>query len=1207
MINKLMKKLPNQFYLGMLRTIALTAIVVGMLVLFGWVYDLAVLKSIIPGANTMKVNTALCFLSSGLSIMLYVAPPQIVQSKKLYTSIGKICASFTFIVGLLTLCEHLFNQDYGIDELLIRGEPDWRTRSPGRMSLMTALCFSLIGLNMLVGKSSNPIIQRIVKFSAFIILAIASFALVGYLYHPEALHKISIISSMALHTALLFFMFAIALMLVNPRLRVESWHYGLAAIVVLVEFGLHLKLTAWFGAGLDLFIIFLPGIIFIALLAGFGPGLFTTALSAMVVAVWIYEPVGLIQVELLANQVSLAIFCVLGTMISAVIRLSLLNQKKAAAFDSEQAIREIRREAMFLGGILETSSQPFAVGYPDGRLGLTNHAYEELTGYSKVELQQLDWSNILTPSEWRANEEEMIAGLINTGNPIRYEKEYIRKDGSRVPVELLAHLVRDAEGQPDYYYAFITDVSERKRAEEALRDSEEYFRIMFERSSVGKVITDPITGRFLKVNKAYCELTGYTEAELLQRTFMEITDPRDREDDIKLKDQFIKGIVPAFERDKRYVRPDGSLVWAHVTLNLIRNGVGEPIRMVGVMQNISERKRIEAALREREHRLNAIIDYSPSALSLKHPNGRYALANPNLQRIHNLSEAQIIGKTDFDLYPEAIARVFQANDRQVLETMTRHSIEETIPVADVHRVYRTHLFPVLDDAGEAEYICRISLDITDLKRAEDELRESEYRFRQLIESLPQMIWTCCADGSCDYLSPQWCKYTGIPEKPQLGIGWLERLHPEDRAQTISTWQSTIENGTEFITEYRIRRYDGEYRWFHTIAVPLHDETGAIVKWFGSNTDIQGLKEAELSVRESEEQLYFALDRIRLATETTGVGIWEWNINTNKVMWDPQMFRLYGVDPTLDGFVDYATWSENVLPEDLPEQEKQMHYTIQHQGTNSREFRILRANDKACRHIHAVETTRTNVQGQVEWIVGTNFDVTESKSATAKLQASYHEKEVLLKEVYHRVKNNLQVVSSLINLQARSVKNEEAMGLLKQSAGRIKAMALVHEKLYQATDLAKIDFGDYIGSLVGSLLYSFGITSNQVKLSTDIKGILLGIDRAIPCGLIINEVLSNALKYAFPSGQQGKIDISFTHDQNEYKLVISDNGIGLPDGFDINKSKTLGLQLVAGLTTNQLKGQISIDKINGTSITVQFPYDEPLTNRLNTDLSSDQLT
>jgi PAS domain S-box-containing protein len=278
---------------------------------------------------------------------------------------------------------------------------------------------------------------------------------------------------------------------------------------------------------------------------------------------------------------------------------------------------------------------------------------------------------------------------------------------------------------------------------------------------------------------------------------------------------------------------------------------------------------------------------------------------------------------------------------------------------------------------------------------------------------------------------------------------------------------------------------------------------------------------------------------------------------------------------------------------------------------SLECRLRRA-DGAYRWWLIRGVPRLNEQGIIQKWYGTNTDIHDLKQneenikyVSNNLQAALNEKEVLLKEVYHRVKNNLQVVSSLINLQARPVKNEEAKGLLKQSADRIKAMALVHEKLYQSRDLAKIDFGDYIGSLVDSLLYGFGITSNQVKLSTDIKGIILGIDRAIPCGLIINEVLSNALKYAFPPGQQGIIDISFTHDQNEYKLVVSDNGVGLPDGFDIYKSKTLGLQLVTGLAINQLEGQINLDKNKGTSITIHFPYEEPLTNRLDTDLSFDQ--
>lgn len=193
---------------------------------------------------------------------------------------------------------------------------------------------------------------------------------------------------------------------------------------------------------------------------------------------------------------------------------------------------------------------------------------------------------------------------------------------------------------------------------------------------------------------------------------------------------------------------------------------------------------------------------------------------------------------------------------------------------------------------------------------------------------------------------------------------------------------------------------------------------------------------------------------------------------------------------------------------------------------------------------------------------------------------------MLKEVYHRVKNNLQVVSSLINLQAKTVKNEEAVDLLKQSADRIKSMALIHEKLYQSKDLANIDFNDYIQGLVDHLLFGYGVYLGRIKVNLDINNVFLDVETAIPCGLIINELLSNALKHAFPNDRQGEIDISFTHDQDILTLVISDNGMGFPDHVDFKKSKSLGLQLVNTLT-HQLLGQVSLDKTKGSAFTLRF--------------------
>ncbi|MDP3876760.1 MAG: histidine kinase dimerization/phosphoacceptor domain -containing protein [Methylobacter sp.] len=194
--------------------------------------------------------------------------------------------------------------------------------------------------------------------------------------------------------------------------------------------------------------------------------------------------------------------------------------------------------------------------------------------------------------------------------------------------------------------------------------------------------------------------------------------------------------------------------------------------------------------------------------------------------------------------------------------------------------------------------------------------------------------------------------------------------------------------------------------------------------------------------------------------------------------------------------------------------------------------------------------------------------------------------MLLKEVYHRVKNNLQVVSSLINLQAKNVKHEETAALLKQSADRVKAMALIHEKLYQSKDLTRIDFNEYIRSLVDHLLFGYGAPPGKINLNIKIDNIFLDVDTAIPCGLIINELLSNALKHAFPDDRHGEISISFTQDQGEFILIIADNGIGFPPGLDFKNSSSLGLQLVATLT-NQLMGRMTLDPADGSVFTLRF--------------------
>jgi two-component sensor histidine kinase len=216
------------------------------------------------------------------------------------------------------------------------------------------------------------------------------------------------------------------------------------------------------------------------------------------------------------------------------------------------------------------------------------------------------------------------------------------------------------------------------------------------------------------------------------------------------------------------------------------------------------------------------------------------------------------------------------------------------------------------------------------------------------------------------------------------------------------------------------------------------------------------------------------------------------------------------------------------------------------------------------------------------------ELAERKRAEEQLKVSLKEKEALLKEIHHRVKNNLQVVSSVLRLQSDYIKDERVLALFSDSQNRIRSMALIHEKLYQSKDLLRIDFGEYIRDLTSNLLRSYAASSQAVTLRISADDIWLNIDTAIPCGLIINELISNSLKHAFPIGREdNEIHIIIrSTDDNKYALTVSDNGIGLPVNLDFRNTASFGLELV-GIFTEQIEGAIELDRSNGAKFTITF--------------------
>ena len=222
-----------------------------------------------------------------------------------------------------------------------------------------------------------------------------------------------------------------------------------------------------------------------------------------------------------------------------------------------------------------------------------------------------------------------------------------------------------------------------------------------------------------------------------------------------------------------------------------------------------------------------------------------------------------------------------------------------------------------------------------------------------------------------------------------------------------------------------------------------------------------------------------------------------------------------------------------------------------------------------------------------YVLSSVVDITERKRMEEALRSQLRERDVLLQEVHHRVKNNLQVISSLINLQLNSISSVEATTALRECSTRVKTIALIHEQLYLAKNFASVSFSDYAQQLVSAVFRTAGVNPSAVTLVIDIEDVAVGVDTAIPCGLILNELISNALKHGFPNNAPGTVWVSLhAHEDGWLRLSVRDNGVGLPAGIDLRKSNTLGMSLVFTLA-EQIGGEFTIESSNGAEFLLRF--------------------
>ncbi|MEW6715843.1 MAG: histidine kinase dimerization/phosphoacceptor domain -containing protein [Nitrospirota bacterium] len=362
-----------------------------------------------------------------------------------------------------------------------------------------------------------------------------------------------------------------------------------------------------------------------------------------------------------------------------------------------------------------------------------------------------------------------------------------------------------------------------------------------------------------------------------------------------------------------------------------------------------------------------------------------------------------------------------------------------------------------------------------------------------------------------------------------------------------------------------------------IPVTSGDEIGLLTSEF--NRMSSAISEREESLRESETKYRIVADY------SYDWEFWRLEDNSFKYM-SPSSKEVTGYAAE-EFYADPDLLARLIHPDDLPIWTEHIHKLSPTGEPTPIKLRIITKDGDVRWIAHVCRHVFDNYGKPYGWR-SSNVDITERRNAEEEIKASLREKEVLLREIHHRVKNNMQIVLSMLRLQSQMVKDKSYIGILNDSQNRIQSMSLIHEKLYQSADLAHINFSNYVNDLITAIFRSYGTDAGRITRRVETGDIFLGIDTAVPCGLIINELVSNALKHAFPEERRGEIVISIARiNEDEFELKVGNNGVSIPEDIDFRSTESMGLGLVTILAENQLRGTIELDRTKGTEFSIRF--------------------
>jgi len=700
------------------------------------------------------------------------------------------------------------------------------------------------------------------------------------------------------------------------------------------------------------------------------------------------------------------------------------------------------------------------------------------------------------------------------------------------------------------------------------------YRKLVEHSLQGIVIFQ--NNGIVFANKTMEDISGFSVNELLSFSPDQVRDfihPDDRKqvwkrmlERIGGKNVLARYVFRALSKDKKYI-------WLEMYATLIEFEGAPAVH--GAIINITEQKQAEAELIKREATLNSIFKAAPIGIGLV-SNRIFLKLNEKVCEMTGYSQNELIGKNARILYPtkKDYDDVGSEKYRQMTEfgTGTVETKWKT-KSGEIRDVLLSS--SALDPNDLSAGVTFTALDITEGKRTVNELKSSEERLKILFEYAPDAYYLNDLKGT--FLDGNRAAETliGYSKDELIGKSFV-KLNLLDKTQIRKAAVLLTRNARGIATgpdEFTLTRKDGNQVFVEISTYPVKINNRIQVLGIARDVTerhraIDALKESEGKFRnlaEKSPNMIFINKRGRVVYA---------NKKCEEIMG-------YSVEEFLS--VDF-NFFKIIAPDSLDQIKKNFSKHLKNQEVAPYEYGLVTKNGK---RIDAIITTQLIPYGDDSAILGIITDITDRKKTEEKIMSSLKEKEVLLREIHHRVKNNMQIITSLLRLQASQIEDPKIQKTFNLSQNRIKSMSLVHESLYQSDNLTRINFSDYIHKMTTHVYSLFRQDKQVIDINYDLEDVYLDINKAIPFGLIINELITNALKHAFPSGENGEIELKLRQvESGEVIFYVKDNGVGILEDVNIKKPETLGLQLVYDLA-RQLGGSVEFEFEKGTSAKVIF--------------------